>query len=334
MMDWGVKRHLGLMVVVFFLTEISYSQCTLTSALDTEAEVLSCLSSCGCQELVIPDGVTIDMDGDWDLLSEGAITFTIQGSGSLVFSGAGGNRDEVFLASGSVLIIEDTNNTNALASSPPSGGNTRLEIGGQVYQGNDFEAIIMAGGADENGVLPIILSRFSLEVKMGKVLVSWQTSSELNNDFFTVEKSKNGVEYYTVRTVEGAGNSDSVLDYSYLDNLPYEGQSYYRLKQTDFDGNFEIFSPASIFINPSHRPVMSVMPNPKREGESFEIRTGFRNEEEVRLTIFNSNGHMVENQLFTKPGVSMQVTKELIPGLYLITIHSRGVKKSTKLLVQ
>ena len=86
-------------LLMFIGVQLNVSaQCTLSAPTDTEAEVISCLSSCGCTEIVIPTGVTISMDGDWDLTGEGPITFTIQGSGSLVFSGAGGSRDELFLA--------------------------------------------------------------------------------------------------------------------------------------------------------------------------------------------------------------------------------------------
>ena len=64
-------------------------------------------------------------------------------------------------------------------------------------------------------------------------------TSELNNDFFTVERSINSTDWEIIGTVNGAGNSKSLINYSFIDSSPLSGTSYYRLKQTDFDSEFE-----------------------------------------------------------------------------------------------
>ena len=97
---------------------------------------------------------------------------------------------------------------------------------------------ISLGGVDCGIILPIELSFFNAIALEDKVELNWVTSSEKNNDFFTIEKSMNGSVWEVVSTLKGSGNSNQELSYSLYDYLPYQGDSYYRLKQTDFDGNF------------------------------------------------------------------------------------------------
>lgn len=85
--------------------------------------------------------------------------------------------------------------------------------------------------------LPIELMSFTGKVDNGNVILKWATASELNNDFFTIEKSEDGIFFEVVGYVDGTGNSNSVIQYSFIDENPFE-LAYYRLKQTDYDGAF------------------------------------------------------------------------------------------------
>lgn len=89
--------------------------------------------------------------------------------------------------------------------------------------------------------LPIELSSFEAINYNDIVNLNWQTTSEINNNYFTVERSKNGTNWEGIERINGAGNSLIALNYQTKDVKPYMGVSYYRLKQTDFDGN-HIFS--------------------------------------------------------------------------------------------
>lgn len=93
-------------------------------------------------------------------------------------------------------------------------------------------------------VLPVTLINFEAECQGGSKKILWTTSSEINNDYFTIEKSVDAIKWETVTHVQGAGNSNQPINYSYIDDS-YENNNqstYYRLKQTDFDGNFEYFN--------------------------------------------------------------------------------------------
>jgi hypothetical protein len=92
---------------------------------------------------------------------------------------------------------------------------------------------------DNSDPLPIELVRFAGECGDGSIELKWTTWTETNNDFFTVERSNNGTDFEIVDVIEGAGNSNQSITYNAVDNLPYGGTSYYRLKNTDFTGKFE-----------------------------------------------------------------------------------------------
>jgi hypothetical protein len=102
---------------------------------------------------------------------------------------------------------------------------------------------------DNCGVaLPIELISFEAKMNDNKqVDIFWATASEQNNDFFTIERSTDGLNWEIVTTVAGAGNSINRIDYHAYDARPVSGISYYRLKQTDFDGAFEYSYIVSVF---------------------------------------------------------------------------------------
>lgn len=84
--------------------------------------------------------------------------------------------------------------------------------------------------------LPIDLLSFDSEVKNDRVNLLWSTASEVNNDYFNIERSDNGKDWRTISETDGAGNSSQMMNYQIFDNSPISGKAYYRLKQTDFDG--------------------------------------------------------------------------------------------------
>ena len=112
-------------------------------------------------------------------------------------------------------------------------------------------------------IMPIELLSFSLMLKKeGYVAIKWQTLTETNNDFFTVERSKNTEDWESIIEVKGAGNSTEILRYETIDKRPLVGTSYYRLKQTDFNGDYAYFSILDIDINQKYFYQTTAYPNP------------------------------------------------------------------------
>ncbi|MFM7023396.1 MAG: hypothetical protein ACKOXB_10485 [Flavobacteriales bacterium] len=87
-----------------------------------------------------------------------------------------------------------------------------------------------------NQVLPVELVAFDVRKQDGKTVLSWSTASEINNDYFSVQRSSDGTNWLQIGTVSGAGNSNALLNYSFADELPGEGVNYYKIVQVDFDG--------------------------------------------------------------------------------------------------
>ena len=81
------------------------------------------------------------------------------------------------------------------------------------------------------------------------VLLKWLTATEKNNDYFTVWRSFDGYNWEIINITHGAGNSQQILEYIYLDRDPNTGINYYNLSQTDFDGETEFFGIISVDVN-------------------------------------------------------------------------------------
>lgn len=100
--------------------------------------------------------------------------------------------------------------------------------------------------------LPVELISFTGVKEEGGIVLKWNTASETNNDYFIVERSRDGIDFERIAVVNGAGNSTELLDYSFTDEHPFSGIQYYRLKQTDFDGAFEYSDIIAVkFMDPS-----------------------------------------------------------------------------------
>ena len=107
----------------------------------------------------------------------------------------------------------------------------------------------------------------------GKVKLNWATASETNNDYFTIERSNDAVTFEPVGYVNGAGNSNIMNEYMFYDNAPF-ALSYYKLKQTDFDGTstFSEIIAVNTLSNSSHIQITSlenmlyIQPNIKISG--------------------------------------------------------------------
>lgn len=109
--------------------------------------------------------------------------------------------------------------------------------------------------------LPIQLQAFHALEMSNEVIFSWTTASETNNDFFTIQRSADAVHWENLIQVDGAGNSSVPLHYEATDANPLPGISYYRLKQTDFNGDYS-YSEIKAVTFEEMRPELRIYPNP------------------------------------------------------------------------
>lgn len=130
--------------------------------------------------------------------------------------------------------------------------------------------------------LPVTLTDFSAECTGRDVAISFSTASETNNDYFVIERSQDLVDWKTVTTVSGAGNSNQLLSYTATDAQVPPGTWYYRLTQYDFDGNYEVFDHmlATTTCGNAVDQNIIVYPNPTQglvfaKGDAVQSITGF-----------------------------------------------------------
>ena len=162
-------------------------------------------------------------------------------------------------------LIIDTDNDGIFSDETPISGATSL--GGNIYQFANITSIannlrFTLGTINISQTpLPIELINFKLtNFNNESIKIEWQTASEINNDFFNIEKSRDGTNWKMIHRVNGSGNSSSISNYTLFDNNPFNGTSYYRLKQTDYNGNSSYYPIKSISIN--NNTNNKIFPNP------------------------------------------------------------------------
>ncbi len=164
--------------------------------------------------------------------------------------------------------------------------------------------------------LPVELISFSAKCNTNEVELMWSTASEINNYNFEVQKSDDGILWYYIGTVTGAGNSSSVINYKYSDKV--NGNNYYyRLKQVDFDGKSEVYGPIVVNCQNSNEVQISVNPNPFNEVLTIRISG---EEQQLTVSLMDATGKLVmENQVVITGTFDLN-TSTLAPGIYALKV--------------
>jgi hypothetical protein len=176
--------------------------------------------------------------------------------------------------------------------------------------------------------LPVKLLYFTGENEGTFNALSWSTATETNNNYFTVERTNGDGTWTTIGTVKGAGNSTHDIDYSLNDEAPLQGVNYYRLKQTDYDGNFTY---SDIIAISDQATELKVYPNPVSGLLNIEIPGTVNNGCTVEL--YNMMGARVYNSLVdTAP---LQLNMGNYPaGMYCLVVNNNGTLYRQKVVKQ
>ena len=155
-------------------------------------------------------------------------------------------------------------------------------------------------GSIEKYALPITLVSFDAQnIDNKKVNVNWVTASEEGNSFYTIERSSNGKDFSDIGYVSGAGNSETTLTYSFTDAKPLFGVSYYRLKQTDFNGEFEHSEVVRVFVDKvtELKTEFGVYPNPALFGEEIKLAYKVDFDQTIKVEVHNASGVVQSKRL-------------------------------------
>ncbi|MFH2141610.1 MAG: T9SS type A sorting domain-containing protein [Bacteroidota bacterium] len=198
---------------------------------------------------------------------------------------------------------------------------------GNVTPANFFRSWTLV---DQDSPLPVELLYFTAIINSDKkVLNQWATVSEINNDYFIVERTLDGINYEFVSKVAGAGNSNSTLLYSTIDPTPYQGVSYYRLKQVDNNGLYTYSQLVS--INLENIEIIIIYPNPA--SDYFEYLIGSSQAGTINVTVVNELGQTV---IRTEETIDKGITKKrmnvssLSSGIYMLRITTDTMEKTQK----
>ncbi len=145
--------------------------------------------------------------------------------------------------------------------------------------------------------VPVELTSFAAETEHNSVQLSWSTVTETNNQGFEIERKLKNQEWVTIAFVEGRGTTTEIQNYNYVDDysqMPYEGTVLYRLKQVDFDSDYEYSEQLAVNLTfiPSEYYISQNYPNPFNP--STTIKYSLPVESTVKINIYNSLGEMIE----------------------------------------
>ncbi len=202
-----------------------------------------------------------------------------------------------------------------LATTSPAGGsgnytgtiNFNLVGGGMVGP-----CIYVAGN------LPIVLTEFNAIKRRDKIMISWKTESELNNDFIAVERSSDGRKFTEIGRLLGSGTSYDVQSYHLEDKAPLLGMNYYRLRQVDFDGTTTFSKIVSIAFNDVAKDKLLAYPTVLENGQKLSIDLSEGQGDIIQLEVFNTNGQLVRSYYVQGEGKSSILISSFAEGMYFI----------------
>ena len=198
---------------------------------------------------------------------------------------------------------------------------------------NDIDLVIQGSGIPYQTInlsplLPVELYSYEVKLNDNKVGINWTTASEVDNDYFIVERSDDAYHFEEVGREEGKGFSESFQYYSMTDYFPYKGISYYRLKQVDFDGTTTNFDIKTVDNKNeySDKHSLSVFPNPIMGQSRFNIDLEGFGGNTVQVKIQNMSGVLIyssEVEIFQeKELIELETNIIQDSGMYVVSVFS------------
>jgi hypothetical protein len=180
----------------------------------------------------------------------------------------------------------------------------------------------MGSGASLSCVpLPIELLNFSGKLLPNSISLNWSTASEINNDYFTIERSSNGINFNEIAQKDGAGTSITTIEYSIIDNNPFNGINYYRLKQTDFDGTSKLSSIIGVEFYKEENLLNNIHPNPTTTDINFDFYSPISGIVKVQILDYTGRVVVEENMTVGEGKTSLNAKMgELAKGIYSLKV--------------
>ncbi len=175
--------------------------------------------------------------------------------------------------------------------------------------------------------LPVKLISFTATLENGIVKLDWETSEEINNDHFTIERSSDAINWQDLQSISGSGNSNTDSYYAEYDANPISGISFYRLKQTDIDGKETYSMIRSITID--KQASINVYPNPATN----YITVDQLNIEKAAVALYNSNGQRMQVAVIYNGTRATLYVSGTAPGIYYVQIRQGNSVETRKVAI-
>ncbi len=184
-------------------------------------------------------------------------------------------------------------------------------------------------------VLPIELLAFEARKNSEAVDLTWSTASENDNDYFTLERSPDSRNFSPITQMPGAGNSTTTQHYTYTDQKPLPGINYYRLKQTDFNGQYAYSKVLSIKME-QQGTTFGIRQNPV-QGQMLQLVMNAPTQDQAAVTIMNAAGQQIATQVVSieKGNTDQMIDLGNLPnGMYYVKITCSGKTNVLPFLLQ
>ena len=182
--------------------------------------------------------------------------------------------------------------------------------------------------------LPVVLEYFNAKKQANDILLNWSTISESNSKAFVVERSKDGLRYEKIGTIDANGNSNERLKYNFTDINPHNGLNYYRLTLEDWDGQTHIHKVA-VVRNMTDLKV-NIYPTIGKI-DDFKYAVQAENEADITIQVIDSQGNIHFNETINvnSGGTTEQLNlPNLNSGIYFVNIASSSTFKTQKIVVE
>ena len=296
--------------------------------------------------ILINSGLTMDGGSTYNVSVKNGGYFHVYGTvnmNDLTFE----NGSHIYVAPGGVLNVNGNFSNNNANSDVTIDGT--LNITGSAYNGNGAyiggtgsinpSSAFTGSGTMSSSIalLPVELVSFDAKSINKNVLINWTTASEKNNDYFTIERTKDSRAFETITTTKGAGNSNTLLYYNATDESPMSGTSYYRLKQTDYNGHFSYSN--LVPLNIDSKTEFNVYPNPSNGTTDIIVSLKGAGAKEILVVVYDLTGREAYSKVTPvfaddKFIIASDASNKLSPGVYMVKASSKEDVYNQKLVIK
>ncbi|WP_171047978.1 BspA family leucine-rich repeat surface protein [Pedobacter xixiisoli] len=214
-------------------------------------------------------------------------------------------------------------------------GTTTKTVSFEAFDG-DIYSNIATKTLEAESVLSVNLVSFTATAQTNKALLQWSTNAELNNNYFEIERTTDGVNFISIAKVNGKGTTNQTSRYSTYDLTPINGVNYYRLKQVDLDGKATLLETRELRFSLDKQLTVTLYPNPVSETINL-VFSGY-GDINTKVVITNILGQVVHQEDLkinaAQSDYRLNLIKALNPGQYILRVNGKGLAQTIKLIAK